>query len=76
MGLKDKLNGLRIVRECWNRPEPETNVMTNYDCRRMGCPYVDGDCSVEALLDAMDVVERLEKKVKKLKKKGECRPDG
>ena len=42
----------------------------------LGCPYVDGDCSVDALLDALDVVERLEKKVKKLKKKGENRPDG
>ena len=65
--LKEKIDGLRIVRKCWTRPDPET-PLTNYDCRRMGCPYVDGDCSTDALLDALEMVEKLAKKLKKAKK--------
>lgn len=69
--LKDKLTGLRIARACWNQSDAESEAMTKDDCHRMGCPYVDSDCAVTVLMDALDAVAQLEKKVKRLKKKGE-----
>lgn len=70
MGLKDKINGLRIVRACWSRTDENDILNDNDYCNRVGCPYAGPECIEQVLMDAVDVVEKLHKKLKKAKKKG------
>lgn len=66
--LKDKVKQLRIVRKCWT---DEIHCFTKEDCKRVGCPYANKDCTEDAFLDALEMVDVLWKERKRLKKRVE-----
>ena len=63
--IKEQLKQVRQVRKCWTEPPHE---MSTDDCKRIGCPYAGMECLEMGFMDAMYLLERLYKKLKKAKK--------
>lgn len=64
---KKTMDGLRVAHMCWTAPDPGI-AHNQADCERLGCPYAHSpECSSAALVDAVELAEKLWHRLKREK---------